>query len=131
MVSKRPSNTTLRASGSSSPQVAPPDQWLTFRVDSIPSTASAASLPKYFAEQDRHPTLMSRLRVISLVPSLGRRPHEGDDARQTAILSFAPKPGGLPYPRQIDERVRTDTVQMDAEFVGFTPLNTCNEAAVE
>ncbi|KAL9054586.1 MAG: hypothetical protein Q9162_004048 [Coniocarpon cinnabarinum] len=112
MVSKRPSNTTLRASGSSSPQVAPPDQWLTFRVDSIPSTASAASLPKYFAEQDR-------------------RPHEGDDARQTAILSFAPKPGGLSYPRQIDERVRTDTVQMDAEFVGFTPLNICNEAAVE
>ena len=122
MLSKRSSNASLKAQAAGGRAL----DWQTFRVESIPPTATSASLPKYFGEQDR-----PRIKVLSLVPSIGRRSDDHEDPRLTAVLSFAPKTGGVTSPRQIDEKVRTDTVHIDADFVGFTPLNFFPEAAVE
>lgn len=120
MLSKRPSNTSLRVSGSRA------QDWQSFRVDSIPATATSVSLPRYFGEQDR-----PRIKVLCLVPAIGPRPSDDDVPRLTAVLSFAPKTGGSTYPRQIDERVRTDTVRIDDNFIGFTPLTYFPEAPIE
>lgn len=124
MLAKRPSNTSLNPSPKVS--VSRTQDWQSFRVDSIPATASSVSLPRYFGEQDR-----PRIKVLSLVPAIGKRPGDNELSRLTAVLSFAPKTGGSTYPRQIDEKVRTDTVRIDSGFVGFTPLSFFPDVAVE
>ena len=116
MLSKRPSMVSVSRA----------QDFQSFRVNSIPATATPVSLPRYFGEQDR-----PRIKVLSLVPAIGRRPNENHDPRLAATLSFAPKTGGSPYPRQIDEKVRTDTVQIDSDFVSFTALSSTVDAAVE
>ena len=122
MLAKRPSNASLTPRVS----VSRAQDWHSFRVDSIPATATSISLPRYFGEQDR-----PRIKVISLVSAIGRRPGDEDIPRLTAVLAFAPKTGGSPYPRQIDEKVRTDTVRIDDDFIGFTPISFFPDAPVE
>ena len=123
MLSKRPSNPRL----SSAPRTPLAQDWVSFRVDSIPATATSASLPRYFGEQDR-----PRIKVLSIVPNINNhKPNNEEQLRLTATLSFAPKTGGSPFPRQIDEKVRTDTVAVDADFVGLTPLSAPPDAAIE
>lgn len=83
---------------------------LTYRVENIPSGISEQGLVAYFDPQDQ-----PYLRVRSLCPSVDTA--EGADDDLTATVSFQPPEASNAAPRIVN-----DTITIDKEFYGFTPL---------
>lgn len=82
----------------------------TFRVEKIPSETTAERLKRYFHTEDQ-----PYIQVRSIVPAVDR---EGLDGELTATISFQTRDGTLTAPRVLD-----DTISVDSDFHGFTPLS--------
>jgi hypothetical protein len=85
---------------------------LTYRVESIPSGTSKDELKDYFHADDR-----KYIKVKSLVPSVDNRESE-DYGDYTATIFFRPPDSSQAPPRLID-----DSISLDKDFLGFTPLH--------
>ena len=82
----------------------------TFRVENIPPKTTAEGLKGYF-----HPEDQDRIQVRSIVPAVDCEDFDGE---LTATISFQTQDGTLTAPRVLD-----DTVSVDNDFHGFTPLS--------
>ena len=92
-------------------------QPLTFRVENIPRGTTAEDLKKYFNKDDQ-----PHLQVRSLVPAIDS--HSFDDG-YTATVTFRSPNEAVHLPRTLD-----DSISIDDEFYGFTPLNHPQEPIV-
>ena len=91
---------------------------LTVRVENIPPGTTAEELKKYFYTEDQ-----PRIEVRSIVPAVDN--YDLDIQEYTATITFQPLNLAVPLPRIID-----DTISVDRDFHGFTPLNHPQESTV-
>ena len=83
----------------------------TFRVENIPPGTTAEGLKKLFYTEDQ-----PRIEVRSIAPAVDS--YDSDIQEYTATVSFLPLSKMVPSPRITD-----DTISVDSDFHGFTPLN--------
>jgi hypothetical protein len=94
---------------------------LTWRVENIPQGTTAANLKQCFHSDDRQ-----FIQVKSLVPDVNN--YDGTGAL-TATILFSP-----PEPREprVDDGGIGEELEIDKDFIGFTPLNeTSSNASAE
>ena len=82
----------------------------TFRVENIPPETTAERLKDYFHTEDQ-----PYIQVRSIVPAVDC---EGPDGELTATISFQTRDETITAPRVLD-----DTISVDSDFHGFTPLS--------
>ncbi|KAL8835307.1 MAG: hypothetical protein Q9170_003362 [Blastenia crenularia] len=89
---------------------------LTFRVENIPPGTSANDLKQCFYTEDQ-----PQIEVRSMVPAVDN--YELDIQELTATITFQPTDPTITSPRVAD-----DTISIDSDFHGFTPLYHPQEA---
>ncbi len=82
----------------------------TFRVENIPPKTTAEGLKGYFHTEDQ-----PYIQVRSIVPAVDC---EDLDGELTATISFQTRDETITAPRVLD-----DTISVDSDFHGFTPLS--------
>ena len=82
----------------------------TFRVENIPPKTTAEDLKGYFHTEDQ-----PYIRVRSIAPAVDC---EAFDGELTATISFQSRDGTATAPHVLD-----DTISVDGDFHGFTPLS--------
>ena len=83
----------------------------TFRVENVPPGTTAEGLKKLFYTEDQ-----PCIEVRSIAPAGDS--YDLNIQEYTATVSFSPPNEMVPSPRIID-----DTIGIDSDFHGFTPLN--------
>lgn len=83
----------------------------TFRVENIPPGTTAEGLKKFFYTEDQ-----ARIEVRSIVPAVDS--YDLNIQEYTATVTFQAPNQTVPSPRTLD-----DTISIDSDFHGFTPLN--------
>ena len=88
-----------------------PSRTKTFRVENIPPGTTAEGLKKLFYSEDQ-----PRIEVRSIAPAVNS--YELNIQEYTATVTFQALDQTVESPRVLDE-----TISVDSDFHGFTPLN--------